>query len=300
VPVVIWHGLGDRHDAEGMLSLKASIEDEFGGDVFVHLVKIEEDGEKDQRATFFGSANAQVELVCSQLHSIPELVSPSLNPNLTFDAIGFSQGGQLLRAVVERCTSPKLRVRNLITVGSQHMGVNALPPCESGPNYALCKLMSWLARSGVYSSYAQREILPAQYFRNEAELEKYWAANHFLKDINNEREGDGHVESFGSADEKRNETYKENLLTVNNFVMFNFTKDQTVSPPASSFFTLPDPSAPFLPLPLSRLPLYSEDYIGLKQLHDRDSLWFGTCDGFHMQIDEACWNQILSWLGPQG
>jgi hypothetical protein len=35
-----------------------------------------------------------------------------------FNAIGFSQGGQFLRAVAQRCPSP--RMRNLITVGSQH------------------------------------------------------------------------------------------------------------------------------------------------------------------------------------
>jgi palmitoyl-protein thioesterase len=35
-----------------------------------------------------------------------------------FNAIGFSQGGQFLRAVAQRCPTP--RMRNLITVGSQH------------------------------------------------------------------------------------------------------------------------------------------------------------------------------------
>ena len=37
-----------------------------------------------------------------------------------FNAIGFSQGGQFLRAVAQRCPTP--RMRNLITVGSQHQG----------------------------------------------------------------------------------------------------------------------------------------------------------------------------------
>ncbi len=37
-----------------------------------------------------------------------------------YNAIGFSQGGQFLRAVAQRCPSP--RMRNLITVGSQHQG----------------------------------------------------------------------------------------------------------------------------------------------------------------------------------
>ena len=38
-----------------------------------------------------------------------------------FHAIGFSQGGQFLRAVAQRC--PQLKMRNLISVGGQHQGV---------------------------------------------------------------------------------------------------------------------------------------------------------------------------------
>jgi palmitoyl-protein thioesterase len=35
-----------------------------------------------------------------------------------YNAVGFSQGGQFLRAVAQRCPSP--RMRSLITIGAQH------------------------------------------------------------------------------------------------------------------------------------------------------------------------------------
>lgn len=51
----------------------------------------------------------------------------TLNPSGRFDAIGFSQGGQLLRGVVERCGGEGgLNVRNLITLGSQHVSLHRL------------------------------------------------------------------------------------------------------------------------------------------------------------------------------
>ena len=77
-----------------------------------------------RRATFFGKANEHVDHVCEQLLELEEITSPKLNPSGHFDAIGFSQGGQLLRAVVERCGGEGgLRVRNLITLGSQHVSL---------------------------------------------------------------------------------------------------------------------------------------------------------------------------------
>lgn len=75
-----------------------------------------------RQASFFGNANAHVQLACDQLLALEEITSPELNPSGKFDAIGFSQGGQLLRAVVERCGGEGgLNVRHLITVGSQHV-----------------------------------------------------------------------------------------------------------------------------------------------------------------------------------
>ena len=86
-----------------------------------------------RRATFFGSANDHVAHVCAQLADLPQLVDPVLNPSGQFDALGFSQGGQLLRAVVERCgavgrgvASPGATMRRLVTVGSQHVRLAAL------------------------------------------------------------------------------------------------------------------------------------------------------------------------------
>ncbi|GAA5912912.1 hypothetical protein JCM8208_002080 [Rhodotorula glutinis] len=335
VPIVIWHGLGDRYDAPGLLSLKQDLEEtpELEG-VFVHIVRVGEDGAGDQRATFFGSANDHVAHVCAQLADLPQLVDPVLNPSGQFDALGFSQGGQLLRAVVERCgavgrgvASPGATMRRLVTVGSQHVGISSLPPCppDSGP-LSPCKLMHLsLVRSGIYTPWAQHNIVPAQYFRDPKRIDEYLVANDFLRDINNEREGDEQVVEPGTearvvgdeeGAEPRNATYRKNLAALDKLVLFRFSDDMTVVPPQSAHFTLPSPNdtstcpLPPLPpvpgcyahpLPWSGLPLYRDDWVGLRALDERGRVERRVCKGVHMEIGDECWDAIVSvFVGGPG
>lgn len=112
------------------------------------------------------------------------------------------------------------------------MGISALPPCppNSSP-FSFCRLMHLsLVREGVYSPWAQRNLVPAQYFRDPDRIQEYLDRNDFLRDINNERAGDpqpyavgaeAEAEADGST-ERRNATYKENFKSLNRFVMFRF------------------------------------------------------------------------------
>ena len=62
---------------------------------------------------FFKPVNDQVDEVCQKISSDPNLKDG-------YNAIGFSQGGQFLRAVAQRCPH---NMRTLISVGGQHQGV---------------------------------------------------------------------------------------------------------------------------------------------------------------------------------
>ncbi|MBW0481764.1 hypothetical protein O181_021479 [Austropuccinia psidii MF-1] len=309
-PVVIWHGLGDAYNNRGLKRLAEEIEIRYPG-TSVYLIRLAESNHQDSRATWFGSANDQVESVCNQLSQIGELVNG-------FDGIGLSQGGQLLRAYVERCNSPK--VRNLITLGSQHMGISGFRSCQ-GPLDFSCHALHKLIDSGtVYSSYAQHNVIPAQYFRDQVNLEPYLENNQFLRDINNERWNDtqpidgvgtNHSQLFDRLKdepppryEPRNQTYKRNFQSLSNFVMFQFTQENLVLPPTSAFFTIPNLTHARLPdildpipIALQDLPIYKEDYIGLKVLDQAGKIHYGTCIGEHMMIDEDCWNDVMDWLG---
>ena len=108
-PVIVWHGLGDSAYAEGMQDFAKSLKEAFPG-IYVHLVTLADSTSADQKAGFFGNVNDQVEQVCQQVAAVPELQGGA-------DAIGFSQGGQLMRAYIERCNNPP--IRNLVTFGSR-------------------------------------------------------------------------------------------------------------------------------------------------------------------------------------
>lgn len=110
-PLVLWHGLGDSAFSPNLADLKASLEEAFPG-IYVHLVALGKDEAGDRNRGVFGEVDEDVKEVCETLKSVEELRDG-------FDAVGFSQGGQFLRALVQRC--PQVQVRNLVTFGSQHM-----------------------------------------------------------------------------------------------------------------------------------------------------------------------------------
>lgn len=304
VPVVIWHGLSDSYKNPGLSDLAQKIDTRYPGTI-VYLIRLSESNAGDRRATWFGSANEEIESVCHQLSRIDELA-------LGFDGIGLSQGGQFMRAYVERCNRPK--VRNLITLGSQHLGVSELPPCTSLFDVG-CQILHKLIESGtVYGPYAQREVIPAQFFRDQSNLAPYMKHNEFLRDINNERWNDTQPPDSGSLPlgdpedgppyEPRNQTYKLNFQSLNNFVMFQFSVDALVLPTTSAYFTLPNVTAAKtpdmtnpIPIALQDLPIYKEDYIGLKTLDQAGKIHYGVCFGAHMDINEACWDNVMDWLG---
>ena len=60
----------------------------------------------------------KVEQVCQELAENPDLQNG-------YNAIGFSQGGQFLRAVAQKCPNPPMK--NLVTIAGQHQGVFGIP-----------------------------------------------------------------------------------------------------------------------------------------------------------------------------
>ncbi|KAH9988458.1 palmitoyl-protein thioesterase, partial [Russula compacta] len=283
LPLVIWHGLGDSYDSSGILSFQSSIEKIHPG-IFIHS--------EDQRATYYGNVDDQVEFVARQLKDVPQLSGG-------FDAVGFSQGGQFLRAYVERYNSPP--IHNLITFGSQHMGVSDIPACK--PYDILCQVVRNAARAGVYNTWAQQNLVQAQYYRDPAQLTRYLASNHFLTSINNELP-------------HKNATYAAHFAQLDNLVLVLFTQDRTVVPKESAWFgsyaptTAPDieddarshafnseqerkGSDEKVIVPMREQPLYVKDWIGLRALDESGRVVFVSCDAEHMRLSVECWRPLV-------
>ncbi|KAJ7128901.1 palmitoyl-protein thioesterase [Mycena crocata] len=250
--------------------------------IFIHSVYLDEEADKDRQAGFYGNVNEQVEFVAEQISAIPELENG-------FDAIGFSQGGQFLRAYVERHNSPP--IHNLITFGSQHTGISDIPACR--PRDFLCQIARRATKGAVYGSWAQANLVQAQYFRDPANLDAYYASNHFLTSINNELR------------DTRNETYARNLASLNKLVLVIFTKDETVVPKESAWFAseVVDDELVFNGaqrtfgagrslVTMREQQLYQEDWIGLRELDERGGIVFEECEAEHMQIND-CWEELV-------
>ncbi|KAI9002910.1 alpha/beta-hydrolase [Hyaloraphidium curvatum] len=276
LPVVLWHGMGDSGDSDGMASVASMIQDVAGSDVYVASISL---GDDDKRASFFGEVNEQVDAVCELLAEDAELQGG-------FIGIGFSQGGQFLRAYAERCNDPPLKT--LITFGAQHMGVASLPGCPDDDSSVACSIARNLALRAVYSDFVQSRVVQAQYFKDVSRYDEYLEKVKFLPDINNEGE-------------EKNDVYKKNLASLDKLVLIMFTNDTTVIPKESAWFSFYDLSEEKVLTPMRDLPIYKEDWIGLKALDKAKKIDFVECVGGHMQISEDFFTDVVrKYIGNGG
>ncbi|KAI1081793.1 alpha/beta-hydrolase [Whalleya microplaca] len=273
LPLVIWHGLGDTFSAEGLQSV-GELAEKINPGTFVYYVRMDESASNDRTATFYGNVTEQVAKVCADLASHPILsTAPAI------DAVGFSQGGQFLRAYVERCNAPP--VRSLVTFGSQHNGIVDYRACSAAD--WLCKGAMALLHSNTWSAWVQSRLVPAQYFRDPRDLDSYLESSNFLADVNNERE-------------LKNKTYAENIAKLENLVMYIFEDDTTVIPKETGWFEEVNGTEI---TPLRERPIYTEDWIGLKALDKKGGLVFKTNPGEHMQVsDQALEETFTEFFGP--
>jgi len=283
LPVVIWHGLGDSADADGIKDVAALL-DEIHPGTYVQAISLgKSTGSADRSASFFGNVTEQIEQVCEQLAKDNILrTAPAI------DAVGFSQGGQFLRGYIERCGHWAPRVRSLVTFGSQHNGISEFQDCKLS-DWVCHSANALLKSSTVWSNFIQSRLVPAQYYRNIDDFENYLEHSNFLADINNERP-------------HKNATYKKNLAELENFVMVLFKDDQTVVPKESGWFAEVNRTETDEAKRVTKLrdrTIYEEDWIGLKQLDQKGALVFEQVKGEHMQLDDKDPRRIFGkYFGP--
>lgn len=261
VPIVLWHGMGDSCcNPLSMGAIKKFLEKNIDG-VYVKSLEIGKNELEDMENGYLMNVNDQITNVCDQLAADNVL-------KCGYNAIGFSQGGQFLRGVIQRC--PKPLMKNLITFGGQHQGVYGFPRCP-GENSTMCDYVRKILNYGAYVPWVQNHLVQAQYWHDPLNEEEYREKSLFLADINNER--------------VKNATYKENLLKLQNFVMVKFSEDTMVDPRDSEWFGFYKPGQAKETYTLQESSLYTEDWLGLKQLDSEGKLHFLETVGDHLQID---------------
>ncbi|CAD7703062.1 unnamed protein product, partial [Ostreobium quekettii] len=228
--------------------------------VFVHSIATGEGESGDVESTYFGNVNEQVLKVCEELQGIPELQGG-------FNAVGFSQGSQFLRAVVEYCQHKGPKMHVLVTMGGQHEGISNVPGCANEHDN-WCWLMQEIMEHGAYTTWASEHVVQAQYVKDPQDLHGYMKYNPFLPVINNEH-----------AD--KNPQYRTNLASLEKLVLLRFEYDSVVIPRESSWFSFFNGTDL---IPMRDLDIYKEDWIGLKQLDERGAIDIGDVPGDHMEF----------------
>lgn len=288
LPLLIWHGLGDRFDADGLQSTGELAQKVHPG-TYVYYIRTDEDGGNDRSNTFFGNVSTQIAEVCEAIHEEPDLRSYTSDDKqqLRVDALGFSQGGQFLRGLIERCDG--LSVRSLVTFGSQHNGIAQFQKC--GTFDFLCKGATALVEGNAWTEYVQNKVVPAQYYRTVNETtglpsDEYLEMSNFLADVNNERE-------------EKNKTYADRMAALEKFVMFVFEEDTTVIPKESGWFAEVNATSGDV-TPLRERKIYKEDWLGLKRLDEKSALVFKTTEGKHMTLgDKVLRETFQEYFGPE-
>ncbi|EDU47984.1 palmitoyl-protein thioesterase 1 precursor [Pyrenophora tritici-repentis] len=275
LPLLIWHGLGDNYQADGLRSV-GELANETNPGTYVYYIHIDEDAGSDRTATFLGNVTEQIAKVCDDIAEHEVLSkAPALN------ALGFSQGGQFLRGMIERC-GERVKVKNLVTFGSQHNGIAKYQICKDGD--WLCKGYIGLLKANTWGTWVQGHLVPAQYFKATDETtgeptDEYLESSNFLADINNERV-------------LKNVTYAKNLAALDNFVMYVFEDDTTVIPKESGWFAYTNTTSNEV-TDLRDRDIYKEDWIGLKKLDQKGGLHFKTTKGGHMDLGDKVLKDVF-------
>ncbi|XP_022122260.2 palmitoyl-protein thioesterase 1 [Pieris rapae] len=264
LPIVLWHGMGDTCCFSFSLgSFKAFLEDQIPG-VYVKSLMIGDSIIEDMENGYFMYPNKQVDYVCDKLSKDQKL-------HKGFNAIGFSQGCQFFRAVIQRCGDKIPAVKNFISLGGQHQGVYGLPHCGA-LQHQTCDYIRKLLNYGAYYSWLQKSLVQATYWHDPLNEEKYKKYSEFLSDINNEV--------------TINQTYIDNLNRLEHFVMVKFDNDTIVQPKETEWFGFYAPGQAKKLITLQESDLYLNDRLGLQEMDNAGKLVFLSVPGDHIQFSE--------------
>jgi len=255
-PIVLLHGVASNSD--NTQELADWLSTTFNRDVYNIEVG-------DGIDTSLMPMKLQLNLVCNVIYANPELMNG-------FDFIGMSQGGLLARGYVEYCN--KFKVRNLITLVSPHGGVFYKNPILDFVN--------------IYSPEMQDKYSFTNYWRNPFKYNLYLENSTYLAELNNEKES---IDRFNP----QYELNKNNIVSLENFVMLYSPLDAIVIPPQSGIFSLYDSNLEIIPL--ENTDIFRLDLLGLRRLKEENKLWSYKTNCTHMDHrKQVCFPQLYEIL----
>lgn len=262
MPIVLWHGMGDSCCFSFSLGRIQQILQDQIPNVYVNSIRIGDDIMQDVENSYFGNINKQITHVCEQLQQDSKLQQG-------YNAIGFSQGAQFLRAIAQKCPNPPMQ--NLISLGGQHQGVYGLPRCSVTSR--VCRYIRRMLYHGAYLWFIQESLVQASFWHDPLNIDEYKQKSIFLADINNEN--------------NINEEYKDNLQKLQNLVLVKFANDTMVEPVESEWFGFYKPGQAEEVQSLQNSELYQEDRLGLRAMDISNKIHYLSLPTEHLQFTDV-------------
>ena len=206
---------------------------------------------------YISSFESQYQAACSKLEQEADVLKDG------FTLMGFSQGGLLARAVLQRCSIGKY-IRRLVTFGGPHSGVSIIP--FTSPSSFMNKTILRLC----FYKFVQNIVGPCGYIRSTKYYDSYKSADNFIADLNNEF--------------SHNQDYVDRVEGLEVMMTVQFTEDQMVQPHNTSIFGYWKDEKYEEIVEMEELDIYSSDRLGLKKLNGEGRLFRCDIEGDHLQI----------------
>ncbi len=232
---------------------------------------------------------SQLTMVRKAVESTPALANG-------FNLVGYSQGALLARAYVQVYGN----VHNLISLSGPQAGIDDCPMLGYlARHHKLCEEIVNVATREIYQL---ADCSFCGYWKGQ-DRDVYLSSSTFLADINNDLE-------------VKNETYRRNMISLNQYVVVRANQDQIVKPKNSSYHEFypwgggyKNVSIAYLgtfdnfathanyTIPLADDPGYQGDWIGLKMLNESNRLKLLAYDGQHLEISQDWYHEnFYPWL----
>jgi palmitoyl-protein thioesterase len=247
-PFVIMHG--HASSASSMNTIVGWVIEDLPG-ILVRNIEI---GDGTLSAIFM-SLNKQVANFAGQLAADPALQNG-------FNMLGYSQGALITRGFIERFNYPQ--TYNWISLAGPDAGQFGLGHV---PEW-LWGFLQPLLRRVPYCWLVQHTFAFAQYWKNPYNVPLYAKKSAFLADVNNEKA-------------TKNDTYKANLLKLNQAVLMFSDTDDVIRPTQSGWFEFFAEGQEKTITPLRSSEFYLQDFIGIKALDDSQRLFLFETDCLH-------------------
>jgi palmitoyl-protein thioesterase len=203
-----------------------------------------------------------------------------------FNAMGFSQGNNVIRGYMEKYNDPP--VLNFISVHGPLAGTGSLPRCPPSTPLVgrLCRLMTELVAEAAYSDLVQRHVFQANYLRDPLNIAQFRRKCTWLADMNGECRSDEEHKQLALV-------YKTNFIRTKKMLLVRAMRDTMIFPSMSEWFGAYEDGGYDRVLSMNETEWYKRDSFGLRTMFERGAISFSTTQGDHLDFSEA---ELMSWV----